>query len=612
MTLYFVGENWYRQKEGEELRKRILALCLLTFMLLTLLPRAVMAETLSEDTGTVYADTDEGVSDNPQYNYNETDADSVTVRVTMSSDGIPLRGNDDDHTILANLDVTVPYFDLAKYNLSAYYRYGTNNGSGVYSNKFLICRPTTLHAFIYIIERYYLGLSPEECGQGSSDIFNQTLNGFMYNMNEEEAYANEKPALMVGETSSATSLYFTSFMGHDENLMYFRNHLFPLMSVGWGSTADYQLLSDGDCLDLGMFTNWDFYKDGGFVTFGESNYEASEGQEFTTTLTYVSTNMDGENNDDTLQNFTETMDLKIYDEEWNLVTDASAKQVSTDSNEYTCKINKAGNYYLLAIDSEAGTNNAHFAPAVASVKVAPVSEQVVTPTPEQEVTPTPEQEVTPTPEQEVTPTPEQEVTPTPEQEVTPTPEQKVTPIPELDNVIKVSDVSTTYKSAARSFSLKASNIGKRPMTYSSDNKKITVDKTSGKVTVAKAYMGKATITITAKKGNGYRQASKKITLRVVPGKASLKTLKNSASKKLTVTWTRQSYVTGYELQYSTSKDFKSGCKSVNISKNSTVKKTISRLKKGKKYYVRIRAYKKISGQTYTGSWSSIKKVTIKK
>ena len=92
--------------------------------------------------------------------YDETNADSVTVNVTISNDGIPLMGK--DGTILANLDVTIPYFDLADYGLSKYYRYGTEFGWGSYNNDELIERPTALHAYIYLIERYYMGLPADQ------------------------------------------------------------------------------------------------------------------------------------------------------------------------------------------------------------------------------------------------------------------------------------------------------------------------------------------------------------------------------------------------------------------------------------------------------------------
>ncbi len=96
-----------------------------------------------------------------------------------------------------------------------------------------------------------------------------------------------------------------------------------------------------------------------------------------------------------------------------------------------------------------------------------------------------------------------------------------------------------------------------------------------------------------------------------PSTTSVKSVK-AGSKKVTVKWTKKStYVTGYEIQYSTSSSFKSP-KTVKISKNKTTSKTISKLKAKKKYYVRIRTYYKKSGKTYTSAWSSKKYATTKK
>ena len=63
-------------------------------------------------------------------------------------------------------------------------------------------------------------------------------------------------------------------------------------------------------------------------------------------------------------------------------------------------------------------------------------------------------------------------------------------------------------------------------------------------------------------------------------------------------------------RYSTSSKFK-GAKTVTISKNKTTNKTISKLKAKKKYYVRIRTYKKIGSTKYYSSWSKAKTVTTK-
>ena len=81
---------------------------------------------------------------------------------------------------------------------------------------------------------------------------------------------------------------------------------------------------------------------------------------------------------------------------------------------------------------------------------------------------------------------------------------------------------------------------------------------------------------------------------------------------MTVKWGKNKNVTGYQIQYSTDSKFKKSVKTVTISKNGTTSTTISKLTKDKKYYVRIRTYKTVSGTKYYSSWSKVKNVKISK
>lgn len=122
-------------------------------------------------------------------------------------------------------------------------------------------------------------------------------------------------------------------------------------------------------------------------------------------------------------------------------------------------------------------------------------------------------------------------------------------------------------------------------------------------------VGKATVKITFKtKFNG--SVSK--TFKIVPKSTSLSKL-TAKKKGFTVKWNKQkTQTTGYQIQYSTDKNFKKNNKTVTVSKNSTTSKTISKLKAKKKYYVRIRTYKTVSGTKYYSSWSKAKSITTKK
>ena len=90
--------------------------------------------------------------------------------------------------------------------------------------------------------------------------------------------------------------------------------------------------------------------------------------------------------------------------------------------------------------------------------------------------------------------------------------------------------------------------------------------------------------------------------------------KVSAGKKsFTASWKKQATeTTGYEVQYSTDKNFASGNKTINVKKNKTTSSTIKKLKAKKKYYVRVRTYKTVNGAKIYSEWSSTKKVTTKK
>ena len=122
-------------------------------------------------------------------------------------------------------------------------------------------------------------------------------------------------------------------------------------------------------------------------------------------------------------------------------------------------------------------------------------------------------------------------------------------------------------------------------------------------------VGIATITIT---GKGNYEGTQKITFYIIPKGTSISKLK-SARKKFIASWKKQTTeTTGYEIQYSTNKNFTSETRKVSISKNKTTSKAISKLKAKKKYYVRIRTYKKVNGKKVYSSWSSSKSVKTKK
>ena len=77
-----------------------------------------------------------------------------------------------------------------------------------------------------------------------------------------------------------------------------------------------------------------------------------------------------------------------------------------------------------------------------------------------------------------------------------------------------------------------------------------------------------------------------------------------------IRWKQIKDANGYQIQYSTKKNFRSK-KTLKIKTNKTILKKIKKLKLRKKYYVRIRTYKKVGGKTYYSPWSKVKSVKTK-
>lgn len=197
---------------------------------------------------------------------------TVTVYFSLSDDGRFVTGKDDDETLMCHVPMTVEYFDLADYGLEDFYRYKSKPAEegGGYVDSEVIKQPTLLHLYIKMIETYYLGGEKLDISKKS------------------DGYYDGSNALTL--TGSSTSMYMKQFWGHDENLMYFVDHKYPLQAEGWGATADYILLEDNMEIDVAMFTDWAFYTDGAFASFSPTMKTVGTGEDVTLNMTGVSTN----------------------------------------------------------------------------------------------------------------------------------------------------------------------------------------------------------------------------------------------------------------------------------------------------------------------------------
>lgn len=86
----------------------------------------------------------------------------------------------------------------------------------------------------------------------------------------------------------------------------------------------------------------------------------------------------------------------------------------------------------------------------------------------------------------------------------------------------------------------------------------------------------------------------------------LKKKKNTVS----IYWNKINTAKGYEISYSTSKKFKKNSTKTIKVKSNKKNVTIKKLKKDKKYYIRIRAYKTVNGKKIYSSYSKVKSTEL--
>lgn len=106
-----------------------------------------------------------------------------------------------------------------------------------------------------------------------------------------------------------------------------------------------------------------------------------------------------------------------------------------------------------------------------------------------------------------------------------------------------------------------------------------------------------------------KDTTKPIETAIAPKKAVLKKVKATGKKKVKIIVKKTSEkINGYEVILSTKKNFKKA-KKVTTKKNIV---TVRKLKAGKKYFVKVRAFKKVGNKKIYGKDSTVKKVIVKK
>ena len=227
-------------------------------------------------------------------------------------------------------------------------------------------------------------------------------------------------------------------------------------------------------------------------------------------------------------------------------------------------------------------------------------------TTEKRVIPTPDPGTTdPVPTTPAQPDQTEPVTPpsNPDAGNTETPSQPTKPAAQPNN----------SKQTGTKLTVKVSNV-----TYNGKAQKPSVKVYSGKKRLSSKYytvsyqnnknVGYGTVTV---KGKGsYSKASGTAKFKINMKKTKLSSAKSTKRKTFTIIWKKTGGNSGWQVQYSTNKKFRSGVRTVNLKSRNT-KLTVRKLKSRKNYYVRIRSYKKVGRQTWYSGWSNVKRVRIR-
>ena len=221
---------------------------------------------------------------------------------------------------------------------------------------------------------------------------------------------------------------------------------------------------------------------------------------------------------------------------------------------------------------------------------------------------------TPTPSDSPKPTEDPKQTETAKPTSTPDPQPpKQTETTKPAEPPKQTEPSKPVKPVSRKLTVKVKNV-----TYNGKAQKPAVTVYAGKKKLSSKYytvsykknknVGYGTVVV---KGKGrYGKYSGTAAFKINLKKTKLSSAKSTKKKTFTATWRKTGGNSGWQVQYSTNKKFRSGVRTVNL-KSSNTKLTVRKLRSRKNYYVRIRSYKKVGKQTWYSGWSSVKSVRIR-
>ena len=93
-------------------------------------------------------------------------------------------------------------------------------------------------------------------------------------------------------------------------------------------------------------------------------------------------------------------------------------------------------------------------------------------------------------------------------------------------------------------------------------------------------------------------------------KTQITKIKTINNKKIKISWKENIYSDGYEIQYSTKRNYSINSKKIRIKNMNTTTKKIGDIKNKKKYYYRVRTYIIVNGKKFYSKWSKTKTYVI--
>lgn len=161
------------------------------------------------------------------------------------------------------------------------------------------------------------------------------------------------------------------------------------------------------------------------------------------------------------------------------------------------------------------------------------------------------------------------------------------------------------------YSTSSKFTSKTSKTATAKKDKTTAKTVSGLKSKTKYYVRVRTYKTSGKK----KKYSSLSSAKSVTTKVAKVNFKSVSAERLgfTVKWSKAPSVSGYRVQYSTSSKFdKKVTKALKVTNGNATSATITGLKGGKKYYVRVQAYVNQGKKSYSGAYSAAKKVTTAK